>query len=82
MVFTMGKNDWQSIVQSCCNKCPVMSMETCDQCPVKMYGDLLKMYDDLISVRVAYGAGSTEEENKTKLFRNTMSSKENMGRQL
>ena len=75
MVFTMGKAEWQSTTQSCCDECPVISMETCNQCPIKMYSDLL-------SVRSVYGAGSTEEENKTRLFRNTMSSKENMGRQL
>lgn len=30
MVFTMGKAEWQSTTQSCCNECPVISMETCD----------------------------------------------------
>ena len=75
MVFTMGNNDWKYILQSCCDECPVMSMETCDQCPIKMYGDLL-------SVRTIYGVGSTEEESKANLFKNTMSSRENMGGQL
>lgn len=75
MVFTMSKIEWQGVTKSCCDECPVISMETCDQCPIKMYGDLL-------AVRGLYGIGSTEEENVSKLFNSTMSSKENMGRQL
>lgn len=71
----MDKTEWQGVTKSCCDECLVISMETCDQCPIKMYGDLL-------AVRGLYGIGSTEEENKTKMFRNAMSSKENMGRQL